>query len=113
MIRSFHYAASSALLGDIGARGRLPGLLRPEDVPVLKPWIQAWQVYVSAAFLKAYLARTQQAPFMPDNRDDYAALLDAFLLEKSLRELQHELDRRAHWVVIPIQGLQQLLGLDG
>jgi len=36
-------------------------------------------------------------------------LLDAYLLEKALKELGHELNNRPDWVRVPLQGILQLL----
>lgn len=108
MIRSFHYAAASALRGDASARGRAPGWVRAEDVAQLEPWVHAWYAHVSAAYLRAYLARVAPAGLLPEG-DELSDLLDAFLLEKALIELEHELQRRPKWVGIPLQGLLRLV----
>ena len=47
MIRSFHYAAFTALLE--------PAVVRPEDRAVAAPWADAWYRWVSGAFLRKYL----------------------------------------------------------
>jgi maltose alpha-D-glucosyltransferase / alpha-amylase len=110
LIRSLHYAAYSPLLGENNARGRVPGLIRVEDVSALEPWARTWYQWVAAAFLKAYLATAQQAAFLPGSAAEVRLLLDVFLLDKSLHELRHELTSRPHWVGIPLRGLLQMLG---
>ena len=102
MIRSFHYAASAALW-DHGAG------LRLEDVPSLEPWVQLWYRWVSAVFLKSYLAVAHQEAFLPQTPDDLHTLLDIYLLEKVLYELNYELNHRPNWVNIPLQGIRQLV----
>jgi len=42
-----------------------PGLIRPEDVPVLEPWARFWYGWVSATFLKAYLRGTEGTALLP------------------------------------------------
>ena len=47
MIRSFHYAAFTALLET--------AVVRDEDRSVAAPWADAWYRWVSGAFLRKYL----------------------------------------------------------
>ena len=41
------------------------GSFRPEDLPVLEPWVPFWHRWVSVVFLKAYLATAAQGSFLP------------------------------------------------
>jgi maltose alpha-D-glucosyltransferase/alpha-amylase len=101
MIRSFSYAAHSALLNH--------STLRREDLPILEPWIEAWHKYVSALFLQSYLKTAENAPFLPKNKEDLKILLEAFLLEKAIYELGYELNNRPDWVGIPLKGIKDIL----
>jgi maltose alpha-D-glucosyltransferase/alpha-amylase len=103
MLRSFHYAAFTVLLGS--APG---GTVRPEDVPVLEPWARFWTQWVSAAFLGAYLQATT-GPLLPTEPDDLRILLDAHVLEKALYELGYELNNRPDWVAVPMRGILELM----
>ena len=96
MIRSFHYAAFTALLE--------PAVVRPEDRPVAAPWADAWYRWVSGAFLRSYLAVTAGAPFLPAP-DDIAVILDAQVLQKAFHELRDELDRCAETLTIPLSSI--------
>jgi maltose alpha-D-glucosyltransferase/alpha-amylase len=101
MIRSFSYAAHSALFDHVG--------LREEDVPTLEPWVELWHKYVSALFLESYLQTAGEPPFLPRNREELKILLRAFLLEKAIYELGYELNNRPDWVAIPLKGIQDIL----
>jgi maltose alpha-D-glucosyltransferase / alpha-amylase len=103
MLRSFHYAAYTTLLGQ--ARG---GPLRPEDAAALEPWARVWTQWVSAAFLRSYLD-TARGALLPASPDELRLLLDAHLLEKALYELAYELNNRPDWVAIPLAGLLELM----
>ena len=46
---------------------------------------------------------------MPRSREELGVLLDAFVLEKALYELQYELNSRPDWVDIPVQAIAELL----
>jgi len=101
MLRSFHYAAYAALLGQISH-------LRPEDYPVLEPWAQFWYAWVATTFLRAYLDVAAQERFLPPNPEHLRILLTALLLDKAFYELGYELNSRPDWVRIPLQGILQL-----
>ncbi len=104
MLRSFHYAAASALAG------RAPGVaLRPEDRGALLPWSRYWRRWVCGAFLQGYLADIKGAPFMPETLEEFDLLLGAFLGEKAVEELNFELNRRPEWISIALQEMPALL----
>ncbi len=104
MLRSFHYAAYSALFSQ-----RDKGLIRPEDFPTLEFWARFWQSWVSAVFLKSYFQWASSKNLLPSDREEARLLLDLFVLEKAVYELGYELNNRPDWVRIPLQGIQQLL----
>jgi len=103
MIRSFHYAAYAAL------RGKASTVLRPEDLPVLEKWARAWYLWVSATFLKSYLQFTADIPILPQGREGVKVILDAYLLDKAMYEVNYELNNRPDWLGLPLQGILQML----
>jgi maltose alpha-D-glucosyltransferase/alpha-amylase len=100
MLRSFSYASLTAL----GAATAV----RPEAHERLAPWADYWEEWVSAAFLRAYLAAVGAADFLPSASNDLDTLLQAFVLDKALYELGYELNNRPDWVHIPLTGLLRL-----
>jgi maltose alpha-D-glucosyltransferase/alpha-amylase len=103
MIRSFHYAAHVALYGQAST------LLRAEDLPLLENWALSWYLWVSAAFLKSYMELVADSPILPRSRDGVRTILDAYLLDKALYEINYELNNRPDWVRLPLQGILQVL----
>jgi maltose alpha-D-glucosyltransferase/alpha-amylase len=101
MIRSFHYAAYSALL----KRGNV----RQEDIPALEQWIEPWYQIVSGNFLDEYLKTVGHAAFIPAEREEREILLQTLLLDKAIYELSYELNNRLDWVMIPIRGIKRIL----
>ena len=104
MLRSFHYAAYAGLYNqghqDVAA---------PAEAPTaFDPWAQLWYVWVSAVFVRAYLADAGAASLLPATRDERQRLLEAYLLEKAVYELRYELNNRPDWVRIPLQGIRHL-----
>ena len=104
MVRSFDYITYGALfkLHDLGA-------LQPEQFQQLEPWSRFWYRWVSAAYLRAYIAALGPSDLLPQNKDDLALLFDAHLLEKAIYEVGYELTHRPNWLLIPLRGLLHLL----
>ncbi|ACA59364.1 maltose alpha-D-glucosyltransferase [Candidatus Desulforudis audaxviator] len=105
MLRSFHYAAYTALYNQTGTDGPPRG----EDRAVLEPWARFWHLKVSAAFLDSYFQTAGRASFLPETPEQLSVLLDACLLEKAVYELGYELNNRPEWVPIPLKGILELL----
>jgi maltose alpha-D-glucosyltransferase / alpha-amylase len=101
MLRSFHYAAFSPLLG--------ADAMGPEDVGRLSPWAEYWNARISADFLDTYFETCGDAAFLPKDRSELQALLELHLLEKAVYELGYELNNRPGWVGIPLEGIGKLL----
>ncbi|HEY77818.1 MAG TPA: maltose alpha-D-glucosyltransferase [Dehalococcoidia bacterium] len=106
MIRSFHYAAYFAL------RGRTSTVPRPEDLPMLEEWAWAWYLWVSASFLKSYREIMADTPVLPQGLEGLKAILDAYLVDKAIYEVNYELNNRPDWVELPLQGILQVLGTE-
>jgi maltose alpha-D-glucosyltransferase / alpha-amylase len=104
LIRSFHYAAHSALIRQV------PLSPRPEDDrPLLQHWAQYWYVWVSVAFLTSYLDAVRPSGLLPEDPEQLRILLDAYILDKAVYEIGYELNNRPDWVKVPLQGILQLL----
>ncbi|HZR80968.1 MAG TPA: maltose alpha-D-glucosyltransferase [Candidatus Binatia bacterium] len=106
MLRSFHYAAFEVLHGTVGV-----GVVRPEDVPALKPWTEFWRWWVDKTFLAAYFARAGGAPFVPRAQAETWLLLHVLMLEKAIYELGYELNNRPERIAVPISGITELLAV--
>jgi maltose alpha-D-glucosyltransferase/alpha-amylase len=104
MLRSFHYAPYAVLFG------QAPGVsFGEQDIAKLEPWARAWHRWVSVAFVRSYLATAGDAPFVPPRPEELERLLEAFLLDKAIYELNYELNNRPAWVRIPVEGILQLV----
>ena len=103
MIRSFHYAAYTALERQMADR------LQTDNPSFLEPWALFWYGWVSSSFLQAYLEAAAPGEFLPTSERQMRILFDALLLDKALYELRYELNNRPDWVRVPIQGILQLL----
>jgi maltose alpha-D-glucosyltransferase/alpha-amylase len=104
MLRSFHYAARSALRS---AQERL----RTSTSLDAKPKILAkrWQALATHQFLESYRKAAAGAPFLPADPNEFDGLLRVHLLEKAIYELGYELNNRPDWLAIPLEGIERLL----
>ncbi len=103
MHRSFHYAAYAGLHRQ-QAVGMTQGLEKGKGAVLAEFWCR----WVSAAFLREYLAVAADGGFLPAPAD-LGMLLEIFLLEKAVYELGYELNNRPNWAAIPLRGLIRLL----
>ncbi|MBN9494931.1 putative maltokinase, partial [bacterium] len=99
MIRSFHYAAIAA------QRTTMPHVeADSEDAAAASDWARVWYRWMSAAFVAAYIEGTHDTGVLPRD-EDFSFVLDLYVLEKALYELEYELDNRPDWVSIPLEGI--------
>ncbi len=109
MIRSFHYAAYTALLGrsvdHVG--GHVP--TRPEDTEKLEAWIRYWYWWVALTFVRSYRETAGHAEFLPDTEAEFKVMIEAFVLSKAVYELGYELGHRPDWVSVPLLGILDIL----
>lgn len=101
MIHSFHYAAMTTLAHH--------GSSHPDDIHLLEPWLEAWYIYVSGSYLKAYLHAMKNSPLVPADRTELTIMLRCFLIQKVVHELGYELNNRPDQIDIPLRGLEMLL----
>jgi maltose alpha-D-glucosyltransferase/alpha-amylase len=101
MIHSFHYATMTTLIHH--------GATHSDDIPLLEPWLEAWYVYVSGSYLKAYLHAMKNSPLIPADKAELATMLRCFLIHKAVNELGYELNNRPDQVDIPLRAIELLL----
>lgn len=101
MIRSFHYAVYSGLFeNEAFKRG---------DADYLENWAELWYHYMSGFYIHSYIEKAQGHNFLPNNQEDFDTLIQTFLLEKAVYELNYELNNRPNWTIIPMRGIQYVM----
>jgi maltose alpha-D-glucosyltransferase/alpha-amylase len=100
MLRSFQYAAASALR---------TGKLRSEDVAALAGAARAWHEWVGGAYLAAYLGEAGGTRLVPSRDADRELMLEFYALEKCIYEVGYELNNRPDWLDVPLTGMLELL----
>jgi maltose alpha-D-glucosyltransferase/alpha-amylase len=97
MLRSFSYAAFSALMKYASRR--------PEDFTRLEPWAHLWEQSVASAFLRTYCEFAKGVEVVPSEPFLFQQLLEAYVIDKAFYELVYELNNRPSWVMIPLTGI--------
>jgi maltose alpha-D-glucosyltransferase/alpha-amylase len=110
MLRSYDYAPAVAAREERDAdRSRTAA-----------DFAEAWKRAVTAGFLRGYLARAQDAPFLPTaprapsaprahvSPSQLALMLRFYELERVVYELGYEMNNRPDWLDIPLRGLSAL-----
>jgi maltose alpha-D-glucosyltransferase/alpha-amylase len=105
MMRSFAYAAYSVVDRIVAGENGGDEMI---DRNALTGWAQLWQDTATSQFLSAYREGVAANPNLLPPPKDAQVLLDAYLLEKALYELQYELDNRPLWVRIPLDSMLAL-----
>jgi maltose alpha-D-glucosyltransferase/alpha-amylase len=100
-LRSMDYATSAALF-------RAPAL-NPEDYATLAKRIRTWGEQMTAAYWQSYRETLGDSPLWPAEDDQTRDLLNLFLLEKALYEIEYELSNRPSWAHIPIEATLRIL----
>jgi predicted trehalose synthase len=75
----------------------------------MEQWARVWQTAATAAFLRGYFGAAGNALFVPADDAARDKLLEMFVIEKALYELDYELNNRPDWVRIPLTGIFELL----
>jgi maltose alpha-D-glucosyltransferase/alpha-amylase len=105
MIRSFHYATHAAL------RAQSFIELQPEQLDLLKEWASVWYYRVSTTFLNSYIKHMTEVSILPKDLEGIEVILNSYLIEKAIYEINYELNNRPGWVGLPLEGVLQVLGI--
>ena len=104
MLRSFHYAAMTALQVT-----ETRGWLQADNRAILASWADYWFKWIGSIYLKEYLGVAGAGGFLPPGIEEKRLLLESYLLEKAVYELGYELNNRPDWVKIPIAGILHVM----
>jgi len=102
MIRSFYYAAYGAVQQHTS--------VHPEDLSTLEPYASLWYRSISRLFLASYRESMNGSNMLPLSEEEQNILLRAFLLDKGCSAVVYELKNRPQWLIIPVRGVQSILG---
>ncbi|MDH6057995.1 maltose alpha-D-glucosyltransferase [Umezakia ovalisporum] len=104
MLVSFYYAVNQGLRYEMET-----GMVRSERFPLMEQWAHFWYIWVSTAFCNSYLATASKNAFLPKTQAELQLLLFAYILEKAVEALDHELKYRPDYAEIPMKLILELL----
>jgi maltose alpha-D-glucosyltransferase/alpha-amylase len=64
---------------------------------------------MSAGFLGAYLETVRDSNLVPKSKTGISVLLDAFVLDRALTEMGHDVIQRPNWLHVSLQSILQLM----
>lgn len=102
IIRSFYYVAYE---GFYASRH-----MQEEEANKLLPFANLWAWYMSNFFLHSYQQNVvPDCRFFPDDKTEFAVLMETYLIEKSLQDVTEELNWRPAYSLIPLSIIQSVL----
>jgi maltose alpha-D-glucosyltransferase/alpha-amylase len=102
MIRSFRNVAYEGFLKTTH--------LEKDNVDTLLPFASLWAHYMVGFFMKAYLETVKDSSFIPQDKQDLKMMVETYMLEKALFDLNYELKTRPDRVVIPLKTIKSIIG---
>jgi maltose alpha-D-glucosyltransferase/alpha-amylase len=100
MVLSFQYAARTALS---------ESSVRESDMAAAEQWQHIWHRWVSAIFVRSYLATAKNAAFLPQDLDAIALQVDRFVLARAFRQLGVELVSPSTRIALPLHVIAQIM----
>jgi maltose alpha-D-glucosyltransferase/alpha-amylase len=101
LLRSIDYSAIAALERALKTA--------PEEHSKLANALESWRARASAALLAAYREAMADMRLWPSHSHAADGILDFFLLEKALYEIEYELAHRPDWLRVPLAGVVRIL----
>jgi maltose alpha-D-glucosyltransferase / alpha-amylase len=80
-----------------------------ENRPKYVPFLRLWAHYMGGFFMKAYLDAVTGSHFVPADKSDFRVMVQTFLLEKSLNDLNHALNNKPASIVVPMRTIKIII----
>jgi maltose alpha-D-glucosyltransferase/alpha-amylase len=103
IIGSIYFAAHTSL--------QKFGSLLSEDVSGYNTFANRWWFCMSNRFLRGYLDAAAESDFFPSDEKQVNFLVNVYMLEKMLTEIDKGITRNASWLKIPVEGLRIVTNL--
>ncbi len=80
-----------------------------DNLPKYIPFLRLWAHYMGGFYMKAYLETVKGSQFVPPDTADFRVMLQTYLLEKSLLELNHSLNDGLNSIIMPIRTIKIII----
>lgn len=84
--------------------------VQPENLHTVLPFARLWAYHMVGFFMKAYLDTVKDSSFIPADKQDLKMMVETYMIEKALYDLNYELKNRPDWVLIPLRTIQTIIG---
>jgi len=86
------------------------GQVQTDQVEALLPFANIWAHYMSQFFLHAYLENVAGTLLVPTGKQELSMMLETYLLEKAVYDVNHELRTRPQWSYVPVAIIEKIIG---
>jgi len=105
LLRSLHHATFTSIMPG--------GKMRSEDSELLMPWARNWYNILAGELFRAYLERADGQPYLASKNEENEKLLEVFLLERAMEEIETQLDLHSGNVMLPVATIMHILNRNG
>ena len=82
-----------------------------EDVAAYNDFANRWWFCMSNKFLRGYLNTAGKSGFLPVDEKQISFMVNVYMIEKMLTEIDKGITRNANWLKIPVEGLRVVTSL--
>ena len=101
IIRSLNYVAYEGFLKT--------NQVQQGEIESLLPFAQMWHHYMTGFFMSAYLEEVSGTGLVPSDQGDLAMMLDTYMMERAIYDLNTELNNRPAWSIVPLGVIEKIL----
>ncbi len=83
----------------------------PEDVSKYNVFPNRWWFCMSNRFMRGYLLAAGKNGFLPTDKNHISYLVNIYVIEKMLTEIDKGIARNASWLKIPVEGLRVITNI--
>ncbi len=102
MVMSIHYVAHEGVLKN----NHIP----KENTLGLLPYAALWAHYMSGFFTRGWVDTVQGTTLVPKQKEDLDMMMQVYLLQQALRNLNYEMNYHPDWIIIPLGIIKSFLG---
>ncbi|HEX6333857.1 MAG TPA: alpha-amylase, partial [Flavisolibacter sp.] len=101
MIASFYYTAYEGFLTN--------NQISKEEMVRLLAFADQWAHYMCGFFIRAYLEKIGETSLLPKDHNDLEVLLQSYLLERAIKQLNVDVRTKSPWVIVSIRLIRSII----